>query len=99
MLNKFNLSKRDVLFAVLLIGACGVAMSATTGSEFATLFNRLSDWTTGFLGRALAFAGFLVGIGMGIARSNAMPAVVGIVFALMTSVAPSIINGMLSATV
>lgn len=99
MLSKFNISKRDVLMAALLIGACGLAMSATTGSEFATLFNRLSDWTTGFLGRALAFAGFLVGVGMGIARATAMPAVIGIVFALMTSVAPSIINGMLSAIV
>jgi len=99
MLTRFNVSKRDLLMAALLIGACGIAMSATTGSEFQGLFNRLSDWTSGFLGRSLSFAAFLVGLGLGMARGSALPAVVGIVVALMTSVAPGVINGMLSATV
>jgi conjugal transfer pilus assembly protein TraA len=87
-----------VAFSMLLVPA-GELLAATTGSEWQTVFNRLSGWASGFLARSLAFIALLVGIGIGIAQGSAMPAVMGVVVALMASVFPAIANGMLTATV
>jgi conjugal transfer pilus assembly protein TraA len=79
------------------------AMASTSGGgtggsdEFGQLFNTLNSWTTGFLGKALALFAFVVGAGLGLARSNLMPAIIGIVFALFLSLGPNIIASMFTA--
>jgi len=88
-----------LLAALLLLGLSAEAVAATTGSEWGTLFNRLAGFTQGFLGRSLALAALLAGIGLGIAQANAYPAVVGLVVCLMCTVFPSFVNGMLTALV
>ena len=99
-MNATNYAVLAVLLAMsMLIVPAGELLAATTGSEWQTLFNRLSGWTSGFLARSLAFIALLVGICIGIAQGSAMPAVAGVVVALMASVFPAIANGMLTATV
>jgi conjugal transfer pilus assembly protein TraA len=56
-------------------------------------------WATGYLGKAMAIAAFLFGAGFGVAKQTILPAVLGIVFALVFAVGPGIINGMLAATI
>lgn len=76
-----------------------MANAGTSGAEFGVLYNLVHGWTTGLLGRTLAIASFLVGAIIGFAKSNAMPALIGIVFALLFAVAPGIIDGIASAVI
>jgi len=87
------------VLAVALLAGTGAAMAGTTGTEFANMYNLILGWATGYLGKALAIAAFLFGAGFGVAKQTILPAVLGIVFALVFAVGPGIINGMLAATI
>jgi conjugal transfer pilus assembly protein TraA len=84
--------------AVLALGT-GAAMAGTTGNEFAAMYNLILGWAEGYLGKAMAIAAFLFGAGFGVAKQTILPAVLGVVFALVFAVGPGIINGMLAATI
>ena len=62
------------------------AFAGTTGSEFTGLYNLVKGWSEGYLGRTLAIAAFLVGAIVGFAKSTAMPALVGIIFAVLFAI-------------
>ncbi len=93
----FNKPAVGALVGLGLVG--GGAMAGTSAPEFANLFNKLNTWATGYLGKALAITAFILGAGMGIAKSTVMPAIVGLVFALMFSVGPGIISSTVSAVI
>jgi conjugal transfer pilus assembly protein TraA len=98
-----NKTTRAIIVATVLVSVGISAMASTSGggsggsSEFGQLFNTLNSWVTGFLGKALALFAFVIGAGMGLARSNLMPAIIGIVFALFLSLGPNIISSMFTA--
>ncbi|MBK6639106.1 MAG: hypothetical protein IPG34_16505 [Rhodocyclaceae bacterium] len=75
------------------------AFAGTTGTEFTALYNLVKGWTEGYLGKTLAIAAFLVGAIVGFAKSTAMPALIGIVFAVLFGVGPGIIDGIASAVI
>lgn len=75
------------------------AGGGVTGTEFLGLFNMLVGWAEGYLGKALAIAAFVTGAIIGFAKSTAMPALVGIVFAIVFGLGPTIINGMFAAVI
>jgi len=75
------------------------AMAGTTGSEFESLYNLVRGWSDGYLGKTLAIAAFLVGAIVGFAKSTAMPALVGVVFAVLFSIGPSVIDGITTAVI
>ena len=84
--------------------AASVAISApafagTSGTEFGGLYNLVKGWSEGFLGRTLAIAAFLTGAIVGFAKSTAMPALVGIIFAVLFAIGPGIIDGIASAVI
>jgi conjugal transfer pilus assembly protein TraA len=83
---------------VLTLGAA-TAVAGTTGTEFQTMYQTLLDWATGFLGKSIAIAAFILGAGIGIARSSPIPALVGIVFALFMVYVPSIIDSIMTAVI
>ena len=93
-----NVTRLSLLSATLAMSA-GMAVAGTTGSEFGELYNILLGWTTGFLGKAMAFAAFLFGAGYGVANQTIVPAILGIVFALVFAIGPGVIQGMMSALV
>jgi conjugal transfer pilus assembly protein TraA len=84
--------------ALLLLGA-GCAYAGTTGTEFQTMYTTLLNWITGYLGKAIAIAAFILGAGIGVARSSPIPALVGVVFALFMVYVPSIIDGIMTAVI
>lgn len=89
-----------VLVAIMASSAhAATAGAGVTGAEFQALFVMLLGWAEGFLGKALAVAAFITGAIMGFAKGTAMPALVGIVFAIVFSLGPGIINGMFSALI
>ena len=89
--------KVGLLFVSAAVAA--PAFAGTSGSEFQGLYNLIKGWSEGFLGRTLAIAAFLVGAIVGFAKSTAMPALVGIVFAVLFAIGPGIIDGIASALI
>ncbi|MBC2731240.1 TraA family conjugative transfer protein [Thiobacillus sp.] len=89
------------LLSALMISSAWAttAGGGVTGTEFQALFDMLVGWAEGYLGKALAIAAFVVGALIGFAKSTAMPALVGIVFAIVFGLGPTIINGMFAAVI
>ena len=85
--------------ALVLTLAAGSALAGTTGTEFQTMYTTLLNWATGFLGKSIAIAAFILGAGIGIARSSPIPALVGVVFALFMVYVPTIIDTIMTAVV
>lgn len=86
------------LVLLLALGASS-AFAGTTGAEFQTMYTTLLNWATGYLGKAIAVAAFILGAGIGVARSSPIPALVGVVFALFMVYVPNIIDSIMTATV
>ena len=74
------------------------AIAGTTGNEFEGLYNMVRGWSDGYLGKTLAIGAFIIGAIVGFAKSTAMPALVGIVFAVLFAIGPGIIDGIATAT-
>ena len=85
--------------AVLLALVAGSALAGTTGTEFQTIYTTLLGWASGFLGKSIAIAAFILGAGVGLARSSPIPALVGVVFALFMVYVPTIIDGIMTAVI
>jgi conjugal transfer pilus assembly protein TraA len=96
---KRNLCLRAGIAGAGVLASISPAMAGTTGSEFESLYNLVRGWSDGYLGKTLAIAAFLVGAIVGFAKSTAMPALIGIVFAVLFSIGPSIIDGITTATI
>jgi conjugal transfer pilus assembly protein TraA len=85
--------------ALIFMLTAGAAYAGTTGTEFETLYDTLLSWATGFLGKSIAIAAFILGAGIGIARSSPIPALVGVVFALFMVYVPTIIDSIMTAVI
>ena len=84
---------------VVLAVAAGTALAGTTGTEFQTMYTTLLNWVNGYLGKSIAIAAFILGAGIGIARSSPIPALVGVVFALFMVYVPNIIDTIMTAVI
>jgi len=91
--------KVSLLLAAVLGLVSISAFAGTTGAEFSLLYTTLLDWITGYLGKSISIAGFILGAGMGIVRQNPVPALVGVVFALFMIYVPTIIDGIMTALI
>jgi conjugal transfer pilus assembly protein TraA len=90
-----NVAPVALLFA---LGATS-AFAGTTGTEFQTMYTTILNWATGYLGKAIAVAAFILGAGIGVARSSPIPALAGVVFALFMVYVPTIIDSIMTATI
>lgn len=70
-----------------------------TGAPFATIYTLVSTWMTGPLVTTIALTAVIMGLGIGIARQSPMAALSGIAFAVIASVLPGVITGILGAVV
>ena len=91
--------RRTVVLILLTLVAVSPAVAGTTGTEFQTMYTTLLNWATGFLGKSIAIAAFILGAGIGIARSSPIPALAGIVFALFMVYVPTIIDSIMTAVI
>ncbi len=82
-----------------LLAFTSVASAGVTGPEFQALYDLILGWAQGYLGKALAIAAFLFGAIVGVAKSTATPALIGIVFAIVFSIGPGVITGMMTAVI
>lgn len=79
-----------LLFCAALLPTA--VMASTTGAEFQAVYDFIFGAATGYLGRAIAIAGGLIGLGFGAASGRPVIAVVGIVLAIFGALGPTIIN-------
>ena len=98
-MSKTRNTRNTVVLALVLTLAAGSVFAGTTGSEFQTMYTTLLNWATGFLGKSIALAAFILGAGIGIARSSPIPALVGFVFALFMVYVPNIIENIMTAVI
>lgn len=87
------------LFAIGLL-LPGIALAATTGTEFQAFYDFIYNAATGYLGRGLAITGGVFGLAYGIGKGSPLPAVLGIVLAIFGMLGPTIVNALFnSATI
>ena len=89
----------QLLAAVALCLVAGSALAGTTGTEFQTLYTWINGVVTGYFGRAVAVAAVGLGAIISIARVNPIPILSGAGFAIFLQYTPTIITGILTATV
>ncbi len=94
-----KITHQQLVFGACLILLAGTALAGTTGTEFQTMYTTLLNWISGYLGKSIAIAAFIIGAGVGIARSSPIPALVGVVFALFMVYVPTIIDSIMTATI
>jgi conjugal transfer pilus assembly protein TraA len=94
-----NRSHRYAVVAVALFLLAGGALAGTTGTEFQALYTWVNDVVTGYFGRAVAVAAVGLGAILSIARVNPVPILSGAGFAIFLQYTPTIITGILTATV
>ena len=92
-------TRNTVALALVLSLAAGSVLAGTTGTEFQTMYSTLLGWINGFLGKSIAIAAFIIGAGVGIARSSPIPALIGVVFALFMVYVPNIIDSIMTAVI
>jgi conjugal transfer pilus assembly protein TraA len=94
-----NRNQRYAVVAVALYLLAGGALAGTTGTEFQALYTWVNDVVTGYFGRAVAVAAVGLGAILSIARVNPVPILSGAGFAIFLQYTPTIITGILTATV
>ena len=86
-------------FATCFALAATNAVAATTGTEFQSLFTWLLGEVQGYGGQSIAIAAVGIGAILSIAKVNPIPILGGIGFAVFLEYVPTIITGILSATI
>jgi len=92
-------NQRHVVTVIALSLLAGSALAGTTGTEFQALYTWVNDVVTGYFGRAVAVAAVGLGAVISIARVNPVPILSGAGFAIFLQYTPTIITGILTATV
>lgn len=93
------MKKTVILAAAVAALVSAQAFAGPGGSEFTTVYDQVSGWTNGVLGKTLAISSLLVGLGIGVLKQSVMAAVTGVAMALVAGFGPSVIDGVITAAV
>lgn len=87
-----------VLLALAMVVALAPmqASAGAGGTEFTQVYDQLTGWSNGTLGKVLGIAALLVGLGVGVIKQSVIAAVVGIAMALTAGFGPGVIDGVIS---
>jgi len=94
-----RITRASLIATAIVLTSVGPAMAGGTGTEFQSMYTTMLDWATGFLGKSIAIAAFILGAGIGVARSSPIPALAGVVFALFMVYVPTIIDSIMTAVI
>ncbi len=100
--SRSQLSRFGAALAIVLLLMCVLMVSAqagVTGDEFQETYDLIVGWAKGYLGKIFAVASFLVGCGFAAGRQTPIPAIFGLVLALIIGFGPVLIERILTATV
>ena len=88
------------MMAMMAFCVVMVAMSAhgASDSTFSTITTKLTEWMTGSLGTTFALGSLAVGLAVGVVKQSVMSVVTGVAVALCSSLGPSVLTGLFTAT-
>lgn len=94
-------SRVYIFFAIafMLLMAHFQARAGAGGTEFTQVYDQLTGWANGTLGKVLGVSALLVGLGVGVIKQSVIAAVVGIAMALTAGFGPGVIDGVVSSGV
>lgn len=75
------------------------AHAGTGGTEFTDIYDTLTGWSSGALGKTIAAGAFLVGIAMGVVKQSIIAVVTGISTALAVNYTPTIIDAVVTSLI
>lgn len=96
---KFLTRKNVAVMAVMGLIVANAAYAGDQGTEFNEVWETLIGWSQGTLGKIISVAMMLVGIIAGVAKQSIMAFAMGIAAGLGLFYAPTVIDGVVSATV
>lgn len=94
-----KLTPKALVLAALMFGLIGTASAGTNGAEFQALYTWLNGVVTGYGGKAAAMASIGIGAIFSVGRSSPLPILGGVAFAIFLQYVPTIVTGILTATV
>ena len=100
ILNFINSNKITLFVGALMAGLFFTsAQAGSQGQECSSVYDMLTGWAQGTLGRIICIAIVLVGISAAVKNGTLMPVVISLAAAVILYNAPTIVEGILSATV
>ena len=97
-LKLFKLGFATVLAVWALLLLADPAQASTGGSEFKSLYELISGWAKGYLGRAIAVSFLVVGLLTGLVRGSVIAAVTAIGAAVALLMLPTIVDAIFGGT-
>lgn len=94
--NKMSLAMLFAMVAGLFFTS---VHAGSQGQEFSSVYDMLTGWAQGTLGRIICIAIVIVGVSTAIKNGTLMPVVISIGAAIVLYNAPNIVENILSATV
>jgi conjugal transfer pilus assembly protein TraA len=94
----FALLATMLILATMTVAVAGDGAGVVGGTEFEPLYEMLSEWMTGYLGRIVAVTFIIIGLIAGAARGSVMGFALGVAAGIGMFMAPSVINGVVAAT-
>ena len=95
--------KEVALWGLLILGLYFIfphlAGAGAGGTEFQDIYDTVSGWSQGVLGKVLAVGAFLTGMGVGIVRQSLTSCVVGIGTALAVQYFPTVVDNIVTAII
>jgi conjugal transfer pilus assembly protein TraA len=94
-------TKVSIPVALALVGlaaAFNMAAAGTGGVEFDAVYTTIQGWFQGTLGKIIAVTALGVGLSIGIIRQSIMAVVIGVAMALALYYGPTVIDGLITAT-
>jgi len=76
-----------------------LASAGAGGMEFQDIYDTISGWSSGVLGKVFAVGAFLTGMGFGIARQSLISCVTGIGAALAVQYFPAVVDNVVTAII
>lgn len=96
---KKNMYSMAALLAVALVLTAEPSWAGQGGTAFQPVWDVLTEWTTGTLGKIVSGAMILVGMVGGVARQSLMSFAIGIGGGVGLYHAPNVIDSIVSATI
>ncbi len=94
---KWSLAAVIAVWALLLFADPSFA-NTTGGSEFKSLYDLISGWAKGYLGRAIAVSFLVVGLLTGLIRGSVIAAVTAIGAAVALLMLPTIVDAIFTGS-
>lgn len=99
-----NRRKTPVVEKIIMLAVAAGFMLASTlssagagGTEFQQVYDQITGWANGTLGKTLGVSALLVGLGVGVIKQSVIAAVVAVAMALTAGFGPGVIDGVISS--